>query len=159
MDSAIDKIRMAKEADYPFLYLQLEPWPTETVELTAGTDLGTGGLVLDPATNSPPVVVIDGGNRNINLVGSVGSSLITVKKGVALTLRNITLRTATGMTLVTVEDNGGRLILEDGAVIIGSALNGPVATDGAVSYAVSRTTPGAYDEVHTFSADGALVFS
>jgi hypothetical protein len=158
MDSVIDLIRAAKDAAYPYLYLQLSPWSTETVNLsTADRDI-TGGLVLNPATNSSPAVVIDGGKRIIQLTGTAGASLITVKTGVTLTLRNITLKNATGFALVTV-DTGGQLILEDGAVIIGSALTSPVATGGTVTYAESRTTLGAYDEMHTFSADGTITFS
>jgi hypothetical protein len=108
------------------------------VSFDAGTDLGTTGLLLkhDPArltdpdaTNSPANLVIDGGGQTVDLTGSPsGHSLITVGSGVTLTLRNITfkgLSTGDGDTadnkasLITV-NNGGKLILEEGAVITGN---------------------------------------
>jgi hypothetical protein len=83
--------------------------------------LGTAGAVLD-SSNSPAHVRIDGRGRNIQLGGTpTGNAVITVKSGVTLYLRNITL---TGMDantapLITVEA-GGTLALEDAAAVRGN---------------------------------------
>jgi hypothetical protein len=122
--------------------LQLTP-ETEQVELKAGTDFGTEGLVLkhDPGQppekhNSPANLVIDGGDMTIDLTGSAERSpLITVGKGVTLTLRNITLmglaskQNDPSANLVKGNDEhnnnaplikveaGGKLIMEEGALL------------------------------------------
>ena len=133
MDSAIDSIRA--NAGQTSLNLEL-PEGDEAVTLSAATDLGTTGLVLDTST-SPANLVIDGGGRVIDLTGSAsGNPLITVGSGVTLTLRNITFKglrkTAYTVNSVTypaepgdtadntapvVRVSGGTLILESNAVI------------------------------------------
>ncbi|MDR1059035.1 MAG: hypothetical protein LBL43_05755, partial [Treponema sp.] len=117
-DSAIDVIRAAKAADHPLLYLQLSPWSKETVIPDGTADIGTAtdGLVLD-IYNSPPKVAIDGGGRTIELDDGTPSSLITVKTGVTLTLRNITLIGFKIDPIVKVE-SGGQVIYETGVSII-----------------------------------------
>jgi hypothetical protein len=103
------------------------------VELDAGTDLGANGLVLtnngssifhDDDNNSPANVTIDGGGRTVDLTGTAQGSLITVKAGVTLTLKNITFKglnptddNGANNTVNLIDVNGGTLILEDGAVI------------------------------------------
>jgi hypothetical protein len=96
-------------------------------------------------------VVIDGGKRTIQLIGSdTGKPIITVKNGVTLTLRNITLKdTISSTAFLVVVESGGNLILETGAVI-------NTAVGGTISI-VPGTTPGTYDEVHIFRADGAAL--
>jgi hypothetical protein len=97
----------------------------DAVKLAEGTDLGTGGLVLNTG-NSPAGVVIDGGGRVIDLtVPAIGSPLITVGQGVTLTLKHITLKglnseDGVNNTAPLVLVNGGNLILETGAVITGN---------------------------------------
>jgi hypothetical protein len=122
-DSAIDVIRMAKAADHPILYLQLSPRSKETVTPGSSKDIGNTaeGLVLEhkglSTDNSPPKVAIDGGKRIIELDTSDGS-LITVKTGVTLTLRNLTIReTKTNSKDLVVED-GGQVNYETGVSII-----------------------------------------
>jgi hypothetical protein len=122
-DSLIDLIRGGKGTAR--LNLELNAM-TEGVGLSAGTDLGTGGLILD-STNSPAEVIIDGKGRTVRLTSGSGS-LIAVRSGVTLTLRNITFagKDNNGAPLLRVQ-NGGTLILEDGAVITG---NTNISTDG-----------------------------
>jgi hypothetical protein len=119
-DSAIDVIRMARDADHPILYLQLSPRSLEQVTPDGSTDIGAvpKGLVLDK-TNSPPKVSIDGGKRTIELTTNT-SSLITVGEGVTLTLRNITLIGFNSPPIVNTE-NGGQVIYETGVSIIENA--------------------------------------
>jgi hypothetical protein len=119
MESAIDLIRLAKEEGVSPLSLTLDPW-TETVDFTKpGTDIGTG-LVLDN-TNSPAEVILDGGNKTIELTGGTGS-VITVGSGVTLTLRNITFKGSANNALIKVD--GGKLVKEDGVFITGGYVDG-----------------------------------
>jgi hypothetical protein len=94
-------------------------WPgKEDVELKSGTDIDTNGLILEKS-NSPGYVVIDGCGRTIELTGTPnGNPLITVRNGVTLALRNITLNGMKNNTapLIRVEKDG-TLILEAGAII------------------------------------------
>jgi hypothetical protein len=121
MDSAVDMIRMAKEAGHNSLYLQLTPRPEETISnTTAGNDV-SGGLELNTG-NSPAIVVIDGGGRSLQMAEA--GTLITVTDGVTLTLRNITMIGHSGNTDILVMEAGGRVIYETGASIIDNGLIG-----------------------------------
>jgi hypothetical protein len=84
---AIDLI--TANADEESLFISLSPGEEE-VKLGEG-DIPTGGLTLTTA-NSPANVVIDGGGRTVDLIGSTKGSLITVGSGVTLTLLNITFK-------------------------------------------------------------------
>jgi hypothetical protein len=123
MDSAVDLIKAAREADHPSLYLQLAPRTTEEVGLTTANRDITGGLVLKhenlAADTSPAFVTIDGGKRVIQMTDS--GTLITVGPGVTLTLRNITLRGSGQNTAPIVKEDGGTLILETGVSIMEDA--------------------------------------
>jgi hypothetical protein len=132
LESAVDVIRAAKAANRTALSLVLRPG-TETVSLTAGTDIGEGGLVLD-RSNSPAELVIDGGGREIRLGSAAHNSLITVGEGVTLTLRNIVLRGGyffgrNDAPLIRV-DQGGRLILESGAAVTDNYVYGSANVPG-----------------------------
>jgi predicted outer membrane repeat protein len=67
---------------------------------------------------------------------SGSGSLITVKSGVTLTLRNITLAGKADNTTSLISVNGGHLILETGVVITGNNANtnggGIAVTDGGI---------------------------
>jgi hypothetical protein len=135
MDSAIDIIRQAKKEGWSSLSLKLFPWQ-EKVDLGAqDTDIGAG-LELTAATNSPAAVTIDGGGKTIPLETGNTGSVITVGNGVTLTLRNITFKgsDANNAPLIKVE-NGGKLVLENGAVITGNkntSGGGGVSVSGAL---------------------------
>jgi hypothetical protein len=137
--SALKRIRDARDeytsAAAP-LYVDLSLGGPEDVSLTPGS-LEITGAVLD-SSNSPAHVRIDGRGRNIQLGGTPsGNAVITVKSGVTLYLRNITL---TGLTdpaglsgpgnntapLITVD--GGTLILEDAAVVQGNTNTSRIPT-------------------------------
>jgi hypothetical protein len=121
-DSAIDLIREAKGT--PRLNLALS-MGDETTGLVGDGDLGMTGLVLD-STSSPAELTIDGQGRAIRMAGnSFNGSFITVSSGVTLTLRNITFagRGSNNAPLVVVQ-NGGTLVLETGAVIMGNTNSG-----------------------------------
>jgi hypothetical protein len=97
-------------------------------EVTPGptADIGntTDGLVLNTA-NSPPKVSIDGGKRTITLPSGTPGSLITVKTGVTLTLRNITLIGHNSDAVPVVKEDGGRVIYETGVSIYNTGFDGP----------------------------------
>jgi hypothetical protein len=113
-DSVIDLIRGAAGKDQ--LTLGLDQRTEELVSLSAVTDLGAEGLVLN-SSNSPRAVTIDGQGRTVRLVGGSGA-VITVGSEVTLTLRNITFAGKTGNSAPLVQvQNGGKLVLETGAVI------------------------------------------
>ncbi|MDR1095402.1 MAG: hypothetical protein LBL31_03335, partial [Spirochaetaceae bacterium] len=116
-DSAIDKITAAKAAAQSSVTVELGP-ETETVNLGSSSDLGAG-LSLDSYC-SPASVVIDGRGRTVRLDAGSGS-LVTVGAGVTLRLANITFAGKAGNSgaLISVED-GGRLILDNGARITGN---------------------------------------
>jgi hypothetical protein len=119
-DSAIDLIRERAKVNKsaPLVLIPSGLSGMEEVEFSTSADLGVDGLVLD-TNNSPARVTIDGGGRVIDLIGKAnGHPLITVKSGVTLVLRNITLDGIENNTapLVRVE-TGGTLIMEAGAVI------------------------------------------
>jgi hypothetical protein len=115
-DSAIDAIRAARAAGFNSLSLSLFPW-TETVDLTAGKDIGEG-LELTTA-NSPAIVILDGGGRTIKLATNSTGPIITVGAGVKLTLRNITFEGHSGNSAaLIVVVAGGELVTEDGAVLM-----------------------------------------
>jgi hypothetical protein len=130
LDSAIDIIRAAKQISLsPQLYLFLDPG-NEKVKLDTAEDLGTAtylmyGLELTSA-NSPSYVEIDGGGRTVDLTGKEKGYLISVWSGVTLALKNITLKglkmgdpddgNDNSWAVICVE-NGGALILKEGAVI------------------------------------------
>jgi hypothetical protein len=69
--------------------------------------------------NSPANITIDGGGRVLKIEDP--GILLTVRNGITLTLRNLTLRgiAANNRPLVRVQ-SGGKLILEEGAVITGN---------------------------------------
>jgi hypothetical protein len=126
MDSAIDIIRQAKTSS---LSLKLLPWP-ETVNLGTGMDIGMG-LSLTTA-NSPAEVILDGGGKTIPLTAGNQGSVITVGDGVTLTLKNITFKGSETNNAPLIKVNtGGKLVLEDGAVITGNDYSGvSVAASG-----------------------------
>jgi hypothetical protein len=135
-DSAIDLIRLAG-ASMPgtgFLNLTLSPG-TEVVNLNGTSDLGAG-LVLD-STNSPAEVTINGGGlgREVRLdAGSANGSVITVRAGVTLKLKNITLAGKDNNDAPLIRVDGGTLILEDGARITGNARTNGTAPDITEEY-------------------------
>jgi hypothetical protein len=93
-NSAINLIRtVARQGNQSFLEFRIVAYgAVEQVVFTDESDLGTGGLILTE-DNSPANVVIDGDGLTVDLGGNpTGAPLITVGKGVTLTLRNITLR-------------------------------------------------------------------
>jgi parallel beta-helix repeat protein len=115
-DSFIDMIGKAKAENrtYQLIVMPFD-FSTESVDLSAADRDITGGLSLTTA-NSPANVTLDGGGRVIQL--SSNGSVITVDSGVTLTLRNITFRGKTGNNAPLIKVTaGGKLILEDGAVI------------------------------------------
>jgi hypothetical protein len=144
MDSAIDAIRAAQEAGISSLSLKLVPEPELAVDLgVTWRDIG-GGLVLNSG-NSPAAVLLDGGGKTISLTGGTTGSVITVGSGVTLTLRNITFvgltydsndpngpTTDNNVALIKVVD-GGKLILENGAVITGNTNANANNNGGGVS--------------------------
>jgi hypothetical protein len=101
------------------------------------TDLSEGNSFT--TGTGPREVVIDGGGRLLRASESNGST-ISVGDGVTLTLRNIILENSTVGSAVTVA-GGGRLILEDGAVIRGSVAGGTsdTGTGGGVHVAANGT--------------------
>ncbi|MFP3090523.1 autotransporter adhesin family protein [Treponema sp. TIM-1] len=118
--NALERIQAAKNeftiAAAP-LYIDLSPGE-EAVSFTANS-LGTEGAVLD-SSNSPDFVRIDGRGRKIRLTGNGGKAVITVKKGVTLYLRDITLVGIGNNTAALITVNGGTLVLEHGAVVEGN---------------------------------------
>jgi hypothetical protein len=123
--SGIDSIQAAVSGTGS-LTVTLDPG-TEVVSLDDTADIGTG-LVLNN-TNSPAEVTINGSGRTIRLDGNTRGSVITVGNGVTLTLKNITFAgTATNNTPLIRVNTGGKLVLEDGAVITG---NGNTTTASA----------------------------
>jgi hypothetical protein len=90
-----------------------------TVDLHGGTEVVKGNSVtLTAGTNSPAQVIINGHNRVLTIEGDDRGKLLTVGKGVTLTLQNITLRGANKNDSPLVEvRNGGTLILKTGAVL------------------------------------------
>jgi hypothetical protein len=127
MDSAIDVIRLAKDDDMNPLVLKLFPWPeTETADLSdSGTDIGKGGGLVLNTGNSPAYVTLDGGGKTIPLTAGNTGSVITVDNGVTLTLRNITFKGSAANNVALIRVNGGgKLVLEDGAVITGNITSG-----------------------------------
>jgi hypothetical protein len=132
--SAIDMIRAAAAAGKNSLSVMIEPtMKDEKVTLTADTDLGTLGLVLNlfnPASPtspaSPATLIIDGAGLVVDLTGGpTGAPLITVGSGITLTLQHITfkgLHTTDGdnnnnTAPVIVVEESGMLIMGSGAVI------------------------------------------
>jgi hypothetical protein len=95
-------------------------------------DLKKTGLVLTSAA-SPASVTIEGGGRVVKLVGTANNPLITVGSGVTLTLKHITFKGKENTAPLIVVENGGTLILEEGAVIAdnsnGSGNGGGVRVD------------------------------
>jgi hypothetical protein len=119
----------------------------EPVTFAAGAgSLGTAGEVLEPPPNRSEFFVrIDGRGRNIQLDGSPsGNAVITVKSGVTLYLRNITLTgiDANNFPIIMV-DAGGTLAIEDAAVVRGN-------TNPTVTYV--------YDSNAAVSAGGIGVY-
>jgi hypothetical protein len=94
-----------------------------------GTNLANEGLVLTYPSTSPAEVVINGCGGEIDLIGTPNNApLITVRSGVTLTLRNITLKgldktndqagdDADNTAPVILVKSGGTLIVENGAGI------------------------------------------
>jgi hypothetical protein len=132
MDSAIDVIRGTKSAYPGFISLSLSLDPgEEKVKLDPAEDLGRGqylmyGLDLTNA-DSPSYVEIDGRGRTVDLTGTGVGYLITVRNGVTLALKNITLKGLNAgddgndnKWAVIMVDTGGTLILKEGAHITGN---------------------------------------
>jgi hypothetical protein len=87
------------------------------IQLPAGWEAVPAGAVnLVQGTSGPGAIILDGGGRTLQLSGN--GTILAVGDGVTLTLRNITLRghAANNTALVRV-DTGGKLYLEDGAVV------------------------------------------
>jgi hypothetical protein len=93
-------------------------------------DLPGDAEVVDPdqaalaaGENSPANVIINGHGQELTIGGQ--GTLLTVGRGVALTLRNITLsgRSGNNAPLVTVQ-RGGRLTLGDGVILTGNESTG-----------------------------------
>jgi hypothetical protein len=124
-NSAIDLIRESKR-DGDIEVTLVMKGGSEPVTLTSDRDLKTTGLILNSG-NSPEFVTINGQGRVIDLTGyPSGNPVITVQGGVTLTLRNITfkgLNTDTGESgnqAPVIKVEGGRIILDSGAVIEGN---------------------------------------
>jgi hypothetical protein len=113
--SIIDTIRLlAGENSLNFVVLMDAAGAAEQVSLASSTDLGEAGLVLDD-TNSPAKLTIEGRGRVIDLTGAAsGSPLITVKSGVTLTVKNITLMGLKAGDAGDTADNNAPVILVDG---------------------------------------------
>jgi hypothetical protein len=136
--SVIDTLVDAKhQTETLELVLDWEAGTADPVKFGADTDLGTTGLVLEAGVSSPADLVIDGGGRVIDMVGAPGSAaspapLITVKTGVTLTLKNITLMGLKANATIGEQNNnapvigvdGGNLILGEGAVICDNTATG-----------------------------------
>jgi hypothetical protein len=90
----------------------------------------TTALTLDPK-HSPLKVTIDGGDGGWNVTG-ISSNVITVGMGVALTLTNITFA-----KIPFVIAMGGRLVLDNGAVIRGNTAGCWDMTNGEGAISVS----------------------
>jgi hypothetical protein len=146
MDSAIDVLMAAKNVRNPaFVYIQLAPG-TDSLKLiqNGSTDFceyasSNVGLVLTAGANCPESVIIDGGGRTVKLAqrtapGSAETAILTVGAGVSLTLRNITFAGGDNITwaLLIRVNSGGRLILEDGAVIRDNLVKTNNSTYGTV---------------------------
>jgi hypothetical protein len=166
VESAIDMIK-AKSENPLYIYLDSTPEP---VAFSAVADLGAGGLVLTNST-SPAKVVIDGGGRVIRLVAGTGT-VITVGNRVTLTLRNITFKGLDNNTAPLIRVRaGGKLVLEDGAVIKdngipGGVNGGGVLVDsggtfsmggGTISGNTSKYGGGVYVSSGTFSMSGGTI--
>jgi hypothetical protein len=139
MDSAIDIIGRAKDESWSSLSLKLF-WEPETVNL-AGTSTDIGSSLSLTDGNSPAAVTIDGGGKPITQ-GTGSGSVITVGKGVTLTLRDITFKGRTDNTspFIMVEE-GGTLILETGAIIKDNGSSGVLTENsgsGVVMYNGAR---------------------
>jgi hypothetical protein len=118
-------------------------YPCYTTDSSNGT--------LDRSATSPKKVVIDGGGRTVDLTGMpTDHPLITVGKGVELTLRNITFK---GMkagesgddknnTAPLINVSGGHLIIEKGAVITGNTSRYRFTGGGVYSIAGKITMTG-----------------
>jgi hypothetical protein len=169
IDSAIDVIGAAQAAGFSSLSLNLLlPWP-ETLNLSASDTDIKGDLKLDN-TNSPAEVILDGDGREISLTAGNTGSVITVGSGVTLTLRNITFKgsDANNAPLIKVEA-GGKLVLEDGAVITGNkntANNGGgvyvdggtlVMTGGTISGNTATSGGGVYMDFGVFTMNGGTI--
>jgi hypothetical protein len=115
--SAIDQIRQA--AGREVLNLELGSGQEEVRLNDQTDDLGTEGLVLmyksdagESNSTSPSHVTINGKGRVIDLVGApTGAPLITVGKGVTLTLRDITLKGLKSGAPNDSRDNNAPLVL------------------------------------------------
>ena len=147
-NSAIDWLtyNSAAAGDDAVLFIRL-PQGTETVSFAAGTDVGLAGVTLAHTGDDPDEwtsaknVTIDGGGRTVDLQGSPsGSPLITVGKGVTLTLTNIVFKglkngaegdnANNSASLILVD--GGTLILGEGAVLSDNHNVGGAGTGGGV---------------------------
>jgi hypothetical protein len=121
---ALAMIDAAKEAGY--LSLKLNGLTTANTAASNTPDISVGTGYAFSTANSPPSVVIDGGNRVVGYAGYDGLFSITVGSGVSLTLRNITLQDGKGTSATApfvLVEAGGVLILEEGAVIRGHTNN------------------------------------
>jgi hypothetical protein len=116
-NNAISRIQAARSAGTSSVTIELAAGD-ETVQFGQGS-LSSAGLTLT-TTNSPASVTINGGGRVVALTGSNKGFLITVKSGVTLTLKNITFKGLANNTAALIKVDGGKLILEDGAVITGN---------------------------------------
>jgi hypothetical protein len=153
MDSAIDVIRGTKSAYPDFLSLSLSLDPgNESVKLDLAEDLGRGGTSamygLDlTSADSPPYVEIDGRGRVVDLTGTQKGFLITVRNGVTLALKNITLKglntgddgSDNNQALILVQ-TGGALVLKEGAHITGNTSTTSNAYLGGGVYVYSGGT-------------------
>jgi uncharacterized repeat protein (TIGR02543 family) len=84
----------------------------KTYTLPSGSETYTAAITPLTTANSPASVTIDGSNRVI----TGGTNSITVGEGVSLTLKNITFK-----TLPLSVAGGGKLVLDNGAVVTENA--------------------------------------
>jgi hypothetical protein len=139
---------------------------TEVVSLDDTADIGTG-LVLNSG-NSPAQVTIDGSGRTIQLDGNTSGTLITVRAGVTLTLKNITFKGSANNNTALIRVDGGKLVLGDGAVITGNntanygggvyVIDGTFnMTGGTISNNTAKKSGGVYVTDGTFTmSDGTI---
>jgi hypothetical protein len=113
---AVAMIRAAKQTEADYLSLQLNGRTAAGTGTEVESDKSVAAVSFSIA-DSPPAVVVDGGNRVVEGT-DLNPPFITVGTGVTLTLRNITLKSATNSSVIRV-DAGGALILEEGVVIRG----------------------------------------
>jgi hypothetical protein len=98
-----------------------------SIDLPTGMEIVTSNsITLEAGINSPAEVTIDGHGRILTIdAGYAQGKLLTVGKGVTLTLQNLTLLGSRENNAPLVEvRRGGTLILGTGAVLMGNKSSG-----------------------------------